>query len=261
MGGSLKMEWSKETLEANGLYRRDLKNSGVYVLLLEGGYMYVGQNVDISRRICEHLGLGVRGDEGAKWTMKHKPIGRCVVKSETFLKKCNDIDEQENIETLLQMREHGICRVRGGSWCQVEYPVSVLRELIYRYDRADEEVKKIEERSGESIDLGYDDENCGVFILELCFGKYFIGASEDNYSAIRAIRGEGSLRAMKGHWNVRRWGIKRRLSCKRYKGSSVREVTCELVKEYGVRNIRNCEDLTRRRLLCEDIDRYELEAT
>lgn len=77
----------------------------VYVLQLEGGYIYVGQSSNVARQIQQHM-----HGQGAMFTKRHAPTG-------IILPRLGNVegagDSGERQEVLLQMRMHGMQRVRG----------------------------------------------------------------------------------------------------------------------------------------------------
>jgi hypothetical protein len=77
----------------------------VYVLQLHGGFIYVGQSSNVDRRIHQHM-----NGQGAMFTRRHKPTGIVLPR----LGNINGAgDSGERQEVLLQMRLHGMQRVRG----------------------------------------------------------------------------------------------------------------------------------------------------
>lgn len=77
----------------------------VYVLLLEGGYFYVGWSSQVDARIAQHF-FG----EGSEWTKLHRPVQ---------VLSCFPGDtEIEDATTISVMCQHGWERVRGGRWIQ-----------------------------------------------------------------------------------------------------------------------------------------------
>jgi len=82
--------------------------TNIYVLRLEGGRYYVGKSEDVMNRYSQHL----KGS-GSSWTRKHKPIAL----EKTFE---NVSPFQEDSITKEYMSKHGIDKVRGGSYVEVE---------------------------------------------------------------------------------------------------------------------------------------------
>jgi len=82
--------------------------TNIYVLRLEGGRYYVGKSEDVMNRYSQHL----KGS-GSAWTRKHKPVGieKTYENVSTF---------QEDSITKEYMSKHGIDKVRGGSYVEVE---------------------------------------------------------------------------------------------------------------------------------------------
>jgi predicted GIY-YIG superfamily endonuclease len=87
------------------------KNAGVYVLQLEQGHFYVGESKNIKRRVARH-----KEGKGAAWTKKYKVV--CEVAPET--KRMESLESWERCETLHLIRKHGIHKVRGWKYTQVE---------------------------------------------------------------------------------------------------------------------------------------------
>lgn len=90
------------------------KKTRVYVLELSDNYIYVGQSQDVAARIQQHM-----QGKGAKFTRLHKPTGKQLPRLGS-IEGSGDSGERE--ETLLQMRKHGIDRVRG--WRYVSDKIS-----------------------------------------------------------------------------------------------------------------------------------------
>lgn len=92
----------------------------VYVLQLEQENYYIGQSLDLSRRIGEHF-LGTFLDEGARWTKAHNPIKVLQLFPITDVHKINDY---ERMVTIAYMSKFGTDKVRGAGWCTVNYNYS-----------------------------------------------------------------------------------------------------------------------------------------
>lgn len=93
----------------------------VYWLTLEHGCFYVGQTTlkGLSQRFEDHK----RGI-GAAWTSAHKPL----------LVGCKVVDPNtaglyEDLKTKELMQIHGIDKVRGGSYCEVDLPACKVDSL------------------------------------------------------------------------------------------------------------------------------------
>ena len=85
-------------------------SSKVYVLELQGGYVYVGKTSrGIATRLAEHMDTS-RRFRGAAFTKLHPPTGRMLKRLGNLE---GDGDGPERDETLRQMRKHGPQRVRG----------------------------------------------------------------------------------------------------------------------------------------------------
>lgn len=89
----------------------------IYTLLLEGENYYVGITKNVIRRFEEHL-----GGNGASWTKIHKPIEILAVEEAK-----TPFDEDRVVKTL--MHEHGIEKVRGGSYVTVYLSAEQIRLL------------------------------------------------------------------------------------------------------------------------------------
>ena len=90
----------------------------IYVLLCKNNRYYVGRtDRPLRDRIEEHFSRN-----GSEWTRRYKPIR--VVETIT---DANEFDEDKY--TKKYMREHGIERVRGGSYSQVQLPEYSLMAL------------------------------------------------------------------------------------------------------------------------------------
>ena len=81
--------------------KKNIENTGVYVLKLSNNKYYVGESDDINRRIWVH-----QNDNGSLWTRRYKPEKR--IKS-LKNKRCLD----ELAQTLDMMNMYGIDNVRG----------------------------------------------------------------------------------------------------------------------------------------------------
>lgn len=79
----------------------------IYVLKLHDDTFYVGRTENVAVRVRAHF-----DGDGAAWTKLHRPISVC----ESF-RSDDPLDEDKT--TLKYMREHGIDKVRGGSFCRV----------------------------------------------------------------------------------------------------------------------------------------------
>lgn len=144
----------------------------IYVLECEDGCYYVGKtNRTLEDRFHEHK----RG-YGSNWTRKHKPIR--VLKSfegDTF---------DEDAETKRMMSQHGIDKVRGGSWSRIHLDQIdkefLTKELLSTADRchncgqsghfirecphvhdSEEDWSEESDEEGESSDGEFECEQCG----------------------------------------------------------------------------------------------------
>ena len=90
---------------------KDKKSPKIYVLELQGGYVYVGKTSrSISTRLAEHMGGGYKKFGGAAFTRLHPPTGKLLKRLGNLE---GDGDGPERDETLRQMRRHGPQKVRG----------------------------------------------------------------------------------------------------------------------------------------------------
>lgn len=81
------------------------KFPGVYVLELEGGFVYVGKALDVRERVRQHM-----AGKGAFFTKLHKPTGRLLNRLGVLV---GPGDGPERDETLRQMVRRGADKVRG----------------------------------------------------------------------------------------------------------------------------------------------------
>jgi len=95
----------------------------IYVLELEGGRYYVGKTRHTFNRFDQH-----REGSGARWTKLHPVLGLY-----TFHKDRRDSDE--NMFTILMMKNFGIDKVRGGSWTNPEISGKSRKKLEERIAR------------------------------------------------------------------------------------------------------------------------------
>lgn len=89
----------------------------VYVLECEGGHIYVGRTTDPARRLRKH-----QEGRGAEWTRMHKP--RRIM----HMTPCTTLFDEDNTVKLM-MIQHGIDKVRGGSYTQTELSAA-QREVV-----------------------------------------------------------------------------------------------------------------------------------
>ena len=90
----------------------------VYVLQLAGGFWYVGKT---RRPVAERFAEHARGD-GSEWTRLHAPVAVAQT-----LRSPDRFAEDTHVREL--MLQHGIDRVRGGSFCRVVLPDYQRRSL------------------------------------------------------------------------------------------------------------------------------------
>lgn len=104
------MRGSSSSSSRSNMGKCKSKKSKVYVLELEGGYVYVGKTSrSISTRLAEHMRFS-RRFSGAAFTKLHRPTGRLLPRLGNLE---GDGDGPERDETLRQMRKRGPQRVRG----------------------------------------------------------------------------------------------------------------------------------------------------
>lgn len=114
----------------------------VYVLELQGGYVYVGKTKrTVGTRMQEHMGRHcMRGVQGSGFTKLHAPTGKILPRLGNV---CGDGDGAERDETLRQMYRIGPQRVRGwkyvrpapltkGELCEIESNIRELFDLCRR---------------------------------------------------------------------------------------------------------------------------------
>jgi hypothetical protein len=106
-----------------------VENEGVYVLQNAEGRVYVGQSVDISRRIGQHA-----DGSGARYTSEHRGWRRMKPSTAAADESVNGYG-RENLETLHQTARHGEALVRGGSFCkreESERDLAVRRRMMQK---------------------------------------------------------------------------------------------------------------------------------
>jgi hypothetical protein len=107
-------------------------SAGVYVLLLEGGNIYVGKANIVEERIRQHQLHNT--SSGSAWTRKHRVIKRIPCLTPPM----DDLECWERVETLEQMVQRGIEKVRGWHYVQVKLDKKIHEEirmqLVNRYE-------------------------------------------------------------------------------------------------------------------------------
>jgi hypothetical protein len=93
----------------------------VYVLELDGGYVYVGKSMDVEKRIKQHS-EGV----GSGFTKRFKPTGRVLDRIGTLQ---GEGDGPERDETLRQMMRMGSHRVRGWKYVRAKHTKAELADI------------------------------------------------------------------------------------------------------------------------------------
>jgi predicted GIY-YIG superfamily endonuclease len=82
--------------------------TNIYVLRLEGGCYYIGKSKDVLNRYQEHM-----NGNGSAWTRKYPPVSL-----EKTIQNASPFDEDKI--TKEYMSRHGIDKVRGGSYVELE---------------------------------------------------------------------------------------------------------------------------------------------
>jgi hypothetical protein len=92
----------------------------IYALRLRHGKYYIGRTIkDPHERMKEHLEGGSRATQ---WTIAHPPE---AVDAQWETKDPFDEDKY----TKVYMADHGIANVRGGTYCQINFPAEVFQLL------------------------------------------------------------------------------------------------------------------------------------
>ena len=82
----------------------------IYVLELENGCYYVGQSINVVRRLAEH-----QAGTGAGWTRRNRPV-RLLEVIFTGLFSSKAAERLEDWHTIRYMRAKGWAYVRGGCY-------------------------------------------------------------------------------------------------------------------------------------------------
>jgi len=96
--------------------------TNIYVLRLEGGRYYIGKSDNVMARYSQHLSGG-----GSAWTRKYRPVG-----IEKTIENVSDF--QEDAITKEYMSKHGIEKVRGGAYVEVnldDFQIETLNREIW----------------------------------------------------------------------------------------------------------------------------------
>lgn len=107
-----------------------LERPVVYILELEGGNYYVGRSTNRFQRAEAHRSM--EAHMGAAWTREHKPIAG-VKEVYFYIGDVRFGGLEEDYYTLKMMALHGIDKVRGGSFCDVQfnnYVKSHIRKML-----------------------------------------------------------------------------------------------------------------------------------
>ena len=85
-----------------------MSKTNIYVLRLEGGRYYVGKSDNVMNRYQQHL-----NGNGSAWTKKYKPLSL-----EKIIENVSSFEEDKI--TKEYMSKHGIDKVRGGSYVEIQ---------------------------------------------------------------------------------------------------------------------------------------------
>jgi hypothetical protein len=96
----------------------DFSKTNIYVLKLQEDKYYIGKTYKlISERYIEHC----KG-HGSAWTRRFQPI--------EVIEEYNDVNEfEEDKITKIYMAKYGIDNVRGGAYCRMKMPNTLLKLL------------------------------------------------------------------------------------------------------------------------------------
>jgi predicted GIY-YIG superfamily endonuclease len=175
--------------------------TNIYVLRLEGGRYYVGKSDDVMNRYSQHL----KGS-GSAWTRKHKPIA--LEKTFENVSPC-----QEDSITKEYMSKHGIDKVRGGSYVEVELSdfhknalnmeIWGAKDLFSQCGRKGHWVKDChatKDVSGNTIE--YEEDEWGCEYCDRTFTTEF-GCAVHEKSCKKGVKKEGACYrcGRKGHYS------------------------------------------------------------
>jgi hypothetical protein len=82
--------------------------TNIYILKLENNNYYVGKSNNVQKRFQQHL-----SGNGSSWTQLHKPLE--IIK---VIPNVSVFEEDSQVKELMSI--HGINKVRGGSYTQIE---------------------------------------------------------------------------------------------------------------------------------------------
>lgn len=99
-----------------------------YVLLLQGGHLYVGSSDNIYRRMLEHFTMS---PSSAIWVKQHGPVERVLEIT------VNSTVDDERYKTLEYMSLFGWEKCRGGGWCRTDVNGPPAALATFRRDRLD----------------------------------------------------------------------------------------------------------------------------
>jgi predicted GIY-YIG superfamily endonuclease len=98
--------------------------ASIYILQLENQCYYVGRSDNVDQRIQQHF-----DGQGSAWTKLHKPV-----RVENIISNSDVFDEDKYVKKYMQ--EHGIDKVRGGSYSQTDLDDNTLAMLQKELDGA-----------------------------------------------------------------------------------------------------------------------------
>jgi len=124
-GQHIQAEKARKAVPVNWAGKTDAVDIYLYVLELEGGAYYVGLTDNVDRRFRQHA-----NGKGAEWTKVHKPV-RLKFSIRTGMRDARQAEALEDEATVILMMEHGVERVRGGHFSNVDLPAAeyALRTL------------------------------------------------------------------------------------------------------------------------------------
>lgn len=93
----------------------------VYTILCEGDNYYVGTTTDLVKRVEEHI-----SGTGSSFTQTHKPVALLL----NFRKVSQDTAGlEEDLEVKKLMKQHGVDKVRGGTYSTLTLTTEVKEHL------------------------------------------------------------------------------------------------------------------------------------
>lgn len=202
-------------------------NISIYILRLENENFYVGQAIDVEKRLIQHL----KGKLSSDWTKMHKPID-IYKQKKTGFNKVEDAIKLENLTTIWCMKRFGWQNVRGGDFCTLDE--NKLRFLLALNSDIGSEILPIE--VSKKYNLTRDKEY--IFILELQENKYFVGHTSNIFLAIiNEFNGLGSVWT-KQYKPVKLLNLYPLLESKISKRELINKFVEVSMKKYGFKNVR-----------------------